>query len=135
MASILKVDDLRGNTAAGNITITAENNSDTYTLSNTVAKVIGNLEPDGSSNSTISMNISSVTDGGTGLNTVAVSNAFTAALAVATLISNHDDSYNRHHGVDDASASSFITRSNQSSVGVLTDSNAAHSIAFFGDLA
>ena len=32
MASILKVDDLRGNTAAGNITITSEGSSATMQL-------------------------------------------------------------------------------------------------------
>ena len=99
------------------------------------AKVTGNLQGDGSSNSTVSMNISSVTDGSTGLNTVAVTNAFTAALAVSALIANHDSSYNRTHTVDDTSASSFVTRSVTASGGTLTDTNPAHSIAFFGDLA
>lgn len=99
------------------------------------AKVTGNLQPDGSSNSAVALNISSVTDGGTGLNTVAVSNAFSAALAVSALISNHDDSYNRTGTVDDTSASSFITRMYRCSGGDLTDGEAAHSIVFFGDLA
>ena len=81
------------------------------------------------------MNISSVTDGSTGLNTVAVSNAFTAALAVSTQISNHDGSYNKGFCVDDSSASSFITRAFTASGGTLSDVNTAHSIAFFGDLA
>ena len=133
--STIIADNLTGKTSAGNITITAENNSDTYTLQQTVAKVTGNIEPDGSSNSAVSVNISSVTDGSTGLNTVAVTNAFSAALAVSALISNHDGSYNRGHTVDDASASSFITRSYTASGGVLYDSDVAHSIAFFGDLA
>ena len=62
---------LTGKTAAGNVTITAENNSDTYTLQQTVAKVTGNIQEDGSSNSAVSVNISSVTDGSTGLNTIA----------------------------------------------------------------
>jgi len=108
---------------------------DTQYVVNGSAKVLGNLQADGSSNSDISLNISSVTDGSTGLNTVAVSNAFTAALAVAALIANHDSSYNRTHTVDDTSASSFVTRSVTASGGTLTDVNPAHSIAFFGDLA
>ncbi len=99
------------------------------------AKVLGNLQGDGSSNTAVSLNISSVTDGSAGLNTVAVSNAFTAALAVSALIANHDSSYNRTHTVDDTSASSFVTRSVTASGGTLTDTNPAHSIAFFGDLA
>ena len=108
---------------------------DTQYVVNGSAKVTGNLQPDGSSNSAVALNISSVTDGGTGLNTVAVSNAFSAALAVSALITNHDNSYNRSHGVDDTSASSFITRSFVSSSGSLSDADTAHSIAFFGDLA
>ena len=117
-------------------TIVASDGSSPVTLTKqSAAKVTGNLQPDGSSNSAVALNISSVTDGGTGLNTVAVSNAFSAALAVSALISNHDVSYNRGHAVDDASASSFITRSFTSSGGSLSDADTAHSIAFFGDLA
>ena len=108
---------------------------DTQYVVNGSAKVLGNLQPDGSSNSDISLNISSVTDGSTGLNTVAVSNAFAAALAVSALISNHDSSYNRGLAVDDTSASSFVTRSFGTSNGTLMDTDTAHSIAFFGDLA
>lgn len=99
------------------------------------AKVTGNLQSDASSNAAVSLNISSVADGGTGLNTVTVTNAFSAALAVAALISNHDSSYNRAGTVDNTSASAFITRMYTASGGTLSDSDAAHSIAFFGDLA
>ena len=127
MASELRVNTLKD--SAGN------NSVGMSFVAGGTAKVTGNLQEDASSNSTVSMNISSVTDGSAGLNTVAVSNAFTAALAVAALISNHDSSYNRTHTVDDASASSFITRAVTASGGTLTDTNAAHSIAFFGDLA
>jgi len=133
--STVITDNLTGKTAAGSVTITAENNSDTYTLQQTVAKVTGNIQEDGSSNSAVSVNISSVTDGSTGLNTIAVTNAFSAALAVAALASNHDNSYNRAIAVDDSSASSFITKGFRCSVGDLTDDTIAHSIAFFGDLA
>ena len=128
-------DKLTGKTSAGDVTITAENNSSTYTLQQTVAKVTGNIQEDGSSNSAVSVNISSITDGSTGLNTIAVTNAFSAALAVATLASNHDNSYNRAIAVDDSSASSFITKGFRCSVGDLSDDTIAHSIAFFGDLA
>ncbi len=99
------------------------------------AKVTGNLQSDASSNAAVSLNISSVTDVAASQNTVAVTNAFSAALAVAALISNHDSSYNRSHSVDDTSASSFLTRSFTSSGGALSGSDVAHSIAFFGDLA
>lgn len=127
MASELRVNTLKD--SAGNNSVGMG-----YVAGGT-ARVTGNLQEDASSNSTVSMNISSVTDGSAGLNTVAVTNAFTAALAVAALIANHDNSYNRTHTVDDTSASSFITRSVTASGGTLTDVTAAHSIAFFGDLA
>jgi hypothetical protein len=123
--STLKADTIVGADGTSPVTLTKQS----------AAKVTGNLQGDGSSNSTVSLNISSVTDGSAGLNTVAVTNAFTAALAVAALIANHDSSYNRTHTVDDTSASSFITRSVTASGGTLTDTNPAHSIAFFGDLA
>ena len=127
MASELRVNTLKD--ASGNNSVAM-----TYVAGGS-ARVTGNMQEDASSNSDISMNISSVTDGSTGLNTVAVTNAFTAALAVATLCSNHDSSYNRSHTVDDASASTFIIRSFACSSAALIDTTVAHSIAFFGDLA
>jgi len=65
MASILKVDDLRGNTAAGNITITSEGGAATMQLQQGVAKswtahTHGDTVDD-------SFNLSSLTDSGTGL--------------------------------------------------------------------
>ena len=67
MASILKVDDLRGNTAAGNITITSEGGSATMQLQQGVAKAFSNF--DGTAGSVAfadSFNYSSVTDNTTG---------------------------------------------------------------------
>jgi len=63
MASILKVDDLRGNTAAGNVTITA--GSATMQLQQGVAKAWLCLIGTGSPVSD-SLNTSSVTDNSTG---------------------------------------------------------------------
>ena len=68
MASILKVDDLRGNTAAGNITITSEGGSATMQLQQGVAKSF--LNRDYTTDTTAdSFNISSVTDNATGRHT------------------------------------------------------------------
>ena len=65
MASILKVDDLRGNTAAGNITITSEGGAATMQLQQGVAKQWVRFS--GTSMSVAdSFNTSSVTDNGTG---------------------------------------------------------------------
>ena len=67
MASILKVDDLRGNTAAGNITITSEGGSATMQLQQGVAKAWWNLNGTGTIAERDSFNVSSHDDAGTGL--------------------------------------------------------------------
>jgi hypothetical protein len=66
MASILKVDDLRGNTSAGNITITSEGGAATMQLQQGVAKAWMNLNGTGTIATRDTLNISSVTDNGTG---------------------------------------------------------------------
>ena len=64
MASILKVDDLRGNTAAGNITITSEGGSATMQLQQGVAKAWCKFGSDAQPDD--SFNIASGTDVSTG---------------------------------------------------------------------
>ena len=66
MASILKVDDLRGNTAAGDITITSEGGSATMQLQQGVQKVWSNLNGTGTIAARDSFNVASYTDNGTG---------------------------------------------------------------------
>jgi len=66
MAGILKVDDLRGNTSAGNITITSEGGSATMQLQQGVAKAWVNFNGTGTIASNDSFNESSLTDSGTG---------------------------------------------------------------------
>ena len=67
MASILKVDDLRGNTAAGNITITSEGGAATMQLQQGLAKAFSNFSGlAGTVAFADSFNYSSVTDNGTG---------------------------------------------------------------------
>ena len=72
MASILKVDDLRGNTAAGDITITSEGGSATQSLQQGLAKAWVNH----SYSTTIrdSFNVASNTDNGVGDHTTNYSN-------------------------------------------------------------
>ena len=65
MASILKVDDLRGNTAAGDITITSEGGSATQSLQQGLAKLW--MQGQGDATVTDSFNQASMTDGGTGV--------------------------------------------------------------------
>jgi hypothetical protein len=134
MASELKVDKFTGITTAGEITITLEN-SETQILQKGLAKVTAHLTLAGASDSDAALNVSSVTDGSTGKNTLVVTNPFTSATAAVGNISNHDDSYNRGTGIRDASASQFETFMFQASSGSLSDSDTDHSVAIHGDLA
>ncbi len=134
MASQLKVDTITGVTTAGEITITLEN-SETQILQKGLAKVTAHLTLAGASDSDAALNVSSVTDGSTGKNTLAVTNAFSSATAAVGNISNHDDSYNRGTGIRDASASQFETFMFQASSGSLSDSDTDHSVTIHGDLA
>jgi len=67
MASILKVDDLRGNTSAGDITITSEGGAATMQLQQGVAKAWHKINGSGTISTYDSFNISSIDDDGTGL--------------------------------------------------------------------
>ena len=67
MASILKVDDLRGNTSAGNITITSEGGAATMQLQQGVAKAWANVDGTGTVALRDSFNVSTLTDSGTGV--------------------------------------------------------------------
>ena len=76
MASILKVDDLRGNTAAGDITITSEGGSATMQLQQGLVKHFVNFNGTGTPAVNDSFNHSSITDNGTGDFTHTTANAF-----------------------------------------------------------
>ena len=79
MASILKVDDLRGNTAAGDITITSEGGSATMQLQQGVAKAWVFTTDRTSYVPTRSLNVSSMTDNGTGRPETNFTNSFNDA--------------------------------------------------------
>ena len=134
MTSQLNVDIIKGNQTAGSITIQSEG-SPTTNLQKGLAKVTAHLTLAGASDSDAALNVSSVTDGSTGKNTLAVTNAFSSATAAVGNISNHDDSYNRGTGIRDASASQFETFMFTSSSGSLSDSDTDHSVTIHGDLA
>jgi hypothetical protein len=80
MASVLKVDDLRGNTAAGNITITSEGGSATMQLQQGVAKAWFDINQVGTTSLLDSFNCSSVTDSAVGQSKA----IFTANMANST---------------------------------------------------
>jgi len=89
MASILKVDDLRGNTAAGNITITSEGGAATMQLQQGVAKAW--TYSDASSATPViddSFNNSSITDSSTGIYGINLTNSMSNTLYTANCTAN-----------------------------------------------
>ena len=93
MASILKVDDLRGNTAAGDITITSEGGSATMQLQQGLVKAWGYLNGD---NTTFydSFGISSASDESTGVIDFTLSSAMSSSnYACAGAAGQNDGGY------------------------------------------
>ena len=79
MASILKVDDLRGNTAAGNITITSEGGSATMQLQQGLIKMWVMFNGSSAPTTADSLNVDSLTDNGSGDYTINRTNAMNNA--------------------------------------------------------
>jgi hypothetical protein len=134
MASQLKVDTLTGVTTAGAITITLEN-SESQILQKGLSKVTASITLGGSANAASSLNVSSVADGGTGLNTLTVSNPFSNVKSAVPQMTNHDSGYNRGTSVDDTGTTDFILRIFQSNSAGLSDSDTDHAVTIHGDLA
>jgi hypothetical protein len=99
------------------------------------AKLVANCTLGGALNDASSLNVSSLADGGAGLNTLTATNAFSATKAAVPNMTNHDSSYARSTAVDDTSTSAFVTRIFQSDNGSLTDSDTDHAVVIHGDLA
>ena len=76
MASILKVDAMQGVTAAGDITITSEGGAATQSLQQGLAKCWANIDGTGTIALRDSLNVSSLTDDGTGAYDTNFSNSF-----------------------------------------------------------
>ena len=74
MASILKVDELRGIVSAGDITVTSEGGAATQSLQQGLAKVWVNLNGTGTIATRDSFSVASVVDNGTGAYTINFSN-------------------------------------------------------------
>ena len=74
MASILKVDELRGIVSAGDITVTSEGGAATQSLQQGLAKAWGSFEQGGTHTFRDSLNFSSITDPGVGKSTFVFSN-------------------------------------------------------------
>lgn len=76
MSSKILVDELAGKTAAGNITVTSEGGSATMQLQQGLAKAWINFNGTGTITTRDSLNISSITDDGTGDYITTVTSAF-----------------------------------------------------------
>ena len=79
MASELKVDKFTGVTTAGSIDVTGEGNSTTTNLQQGLAKAWINMDGTGTISNRDSYNISGITDGGTGVYTVTITNDMSSA--------------------------------------------------------
>ena len=79
MASELKVDKFTGVTTAGSILVTGEGNSTTTNLQQGLAKAWINMDGTGTISNRDSYNISGITDGGTGVYTVTITNDMSSA--------------------------------------------------------
>ena len=97
MASLLKVDSLTGVTTAGSISVTGEGNSTTTNLQQGLCKVWSRFN--GSSFAGVdSFNQASLTDAGTGLYTVNMTNAYSANEGSHTTCSGAYHANNRGGG-------------------------------------
>ena len=90
MASELKVDKLTGVTTAGSISVTGEGNSTTTNLQQGLAKAWINFEGDGTIAISDSLNVSGITDRGTGNYTIAINNDMANATYSVTGSGTHD---------------------------------------------
>ena len=76
MASTLKINTLTGVTTAGSIAVTGEGNSTTTNLQQGLCKAFILFDGTGTPSSRDSFNVTSISDGGTGLYTLNLTNAF-----------------------------------------------------------
>ena len=121
--STLKADTVQS-TSGGAVTLTSQS----------AAKLVASCTLGGALNDASSLNVSSLADGGTGINTLNATNAFSALKAAVPNISNHDDSYNRDGSIRDASTSAFETKMYVSSSGSLSDDDTDHAVVIHGVL-
>ena len=146
MAGILKVDDLRGNTSAGDITITSEGGSATMQLQQGVAKAWirynGTSLTSGSDLTGVgdSLNYASAVDNGTGSYSFNFTNNMSSANWSASALGKHDN--NSTNNADNRQSiliysittSSFTNLASETSAATLNDSALGHN-QVFGDLA
>mgnify|MGYP003114084865 CR=1 FL=1 len=141
MSSQLNVDTIVDKAGSGGTNVkvgstsTFIGGSATLNLVKGVAKVTANITVAGSLNAASSLNVSSVADGATGLNTITVSSPFSNVKSAVPHMTNHDSGYNRGGAVDDGATATFIVRLHQSSSGNLIDTDGDQAVTIHGDLA
>jgi|TARA_B100000085_G_scaffold89016_1_gene80398 hypothetical protein len=131
MASILKVDNLRGNTAAGNITITGEGGSGTIQFQQGLAKGwVGHAKDSSQSIEGDTFNVSGFTDSATGHSKHQLTSIMNTGVNTYPVHNTATGAYDYHGKAD--SSSQFQLRS-VNSTGNSTDGTKNGTV--FGDLA
>ena len=134
MASILKVDELQGITAAGDITVTSEGGAATQSLQQGLAKAWSHFDASGTLTSRDSLNIASYTDNSTGnYNVNYSSNYANNDFAIASTSRSNQQFLGTYHG-DNATSYARIFSISHSSVSTNADTDTAMIITV-GDLA
>ena len=97
MASILKVDELRGIASAGSITVTSEGGAATQSLQQGLAKAWGDVSGSGTPAVDDSLNIASVTDVGSGNRKYTTTNALsnTSYVVLSGMVADGNTNGNR----------------------------------------
>ena len=96
MASILKVDEMQGVTSAGDITITSEGGSATQSLQQGVAKSWAHVSQSSTQTLDDSLNVASITDGGTGETSCTFTNTMGNSNWCASVSPGSSNADNRH---------------------------------------
>ena len=129
MASILKVDELRGIASAGDITITSEGGAATQSLQQGLAKALAKLDVDAVIDE--SLNVSSAVDNSTGNFSITLTNNMSSSVHIALTGSGNTKHSQANEGARTTSVGSILNFNNSH---VYQDGNDMN-FAMHGDLA
>ena len=142
MTSQLKVDKLQGRTTAGSIVVTSEGTSVETNLQQGLAKVWIDMSGSGTISSRDSLNIASISDGGTGLYTQTFTNGFSNRFyGVGGSSADDEEGTDNHSGTvstvhrSDTGKSTGFCKIGSGIGGSATRTDAMIYFALFGDLA
>jgi len=135
MASILKVDALQGVTSAGDIAVTSEGGSATQSLQQGLCKVWINFDGTGTISTRDSLNVSSISDEGTGYYQYDFTNAMSNAnYSASGTGGNNDNNVNRVVQFGDGYTTTALDLNTGDGAGSPSDRSVMGS-QIFGDLA